>query len=181
VSVEDLLEATGVSRRTFYKYFRGKQAVTCAIYEQVTDEITAAISNAAITLDDPLGGIRDALDAYLTVVDDNRELMGSLHEEAIRSDSALAPIRCRFRDKLVNALQLVFTAVFSRRVDPLVFYALVSAVEGLILDALNAEQTLDRARIQAVVEGLLLAVAASPELLPAFPTQPNNATPEGSQ
>jgi AcrR family transcriptional regulator len=172
--VEDLLDAADVSRRTFYKHFRGKEGVTCAIYQQVTDEIAAAISATEIALDDPLGGIRNALDAYLAVVDNNRELMGPLHEEAIRADSALAPIRRTFRTKLVNALELVFAAAFGRRVDPLVFYALVSAVEGLSLDAFTNDPSIDSERIRAVAEGLLRTIAANPQLLPLAPPNPDS-------
>lgn len=170
--VEDLLQATGVSRRTFYKYFSSKEAAVARVYEQVTEEIAAAIREAEFDLDDPLAGIRQALDAYLGVVAAHQGVLGPLLEEAIRSDSALAPIRRGFREQLTRTMELVFAATLGRRVDPFVFAALISALEGLCIERLAAGEPLDTPRIRAACLACLEAVARCPEVLPAPPGAP---------
>jgi AcrR family transcriptional regulator len=137
VRVEDLLIAADVSRRTFYKHFRGKDEVVAEIYERVTTELAAVVGGADIDLDDPLAGVRNAVDAYLTLVFGQREVLRWLMPEATRVGSALYPIRARFRERLVRVLELIFAATSGRRADRYVFLALISALEGLCIEAIE--------------------------------------------
>lgn len=176
--MEDLLAAAGVSRRTFYQHFGNKEAVIAQMYAQVTDDLAAAVGGAGFSLDDPLGGVRDALDAYLTAVESHQDVLSQLMRAALRSDSQLAPIRARFRNKLADALDLVFTAAFGRRIDRYVFFALISAVEGLCIDVLDGPEPFDRDRVWHAISGIVTAVALQPDRLPCAATGPQHTTGE---
>src|SRR5688500_5887621 len=58
--VEDLLEASGIARRTFYKYFRSKEDVLAALYELVTRQLLDALGAARASATGPATGT-DAL------------------------------------------------------------------------------------------------------------------------
>src|SRR5262245_63348231 len=56
-SVEDILKAAGVARRTFYKHFGNKEEVLAAIYELATAELLGAIRGDGATGRDPLDAV----------------------------------------------------------------------------------------------------------------------------
>lgn len=165
--VEDLLEAAGVARRTFYRYFHGKDDVLTAVYDTVTRELVAAIASHTVAAGDPVAGIRATLDVYLGFHADNHRILRVLLERGFQSDSALAPLRKRFRDDLVAVLDLTFRAAKGVALDRYVFIGLLSAVEGIsheLLSAAPTPATIDRARRAA--NGLFDALLASAKHLP---------------
>lgn len=169
--VEDLLEAAGVARRTFYKYFRSKEDVLGAVYDLVTRELVAAIEKHGFTGDDPTAGIRATLDVYLGFHADNHRILRVLIERSIPAGSPLAPLRRRFRDDLVGALDKSCRAATGRSLDPYVFVALVSGLEGLSLELVTAAPSPAAvARVRRVINGLFDAILRSAgELPPAEP------------
>ena len=134
--VEDLLQAANVARRTFYKYFGGKEEVLAALYELASGELVKLIEAAS---DDgqPIAALHRALDLYLDYHVDNGALIKVLAESAIRSDSPLAPLRRRFRDQMAEVLQRVTARATGEEQDPLVFLALLAALEGTSLHLLE--------------------------------------------
>lgn len=163
--VEDLLLSSGVSRRTFYKYFRSKEDVLAAVYEHVTSELLSAVGTCEAG--DPLAAIRRTLDAYLELHVHNPRIVRVLQEHAVRADSPLSPIRQRFRAELVKLLGEAFTRATGRRAEPLMFVALVSALEGVSLEILAGKpQRAEVARAGATLHALLDALLIRPEALP---------------
>jgi AcrR family transcriptional regulator len=136
--VEDILAAAGTSRRTFYKHFQSKEDVLAAVYEVATGELLRAMRAAESPDQGPLDGIRRALDVYLDYHVANAGLVRVLVEQAIRSESPLWPARRRFREDLVRALDAAVRATSGDEHDPMVYAALISALEGLSLDLLAA-------------------------------------------
>lgn len=177
--VEDLLEAAGIARRTFYKYFRNKDDVLAALYELVTRELIDMITRATLAADEaaagcsgrsPLAGVHDVLDAYLEFHVDNHTIVRMLVEEAMRSASPLAPLRRRFREELVNALDDAFVRAGGKRVDPFVFVALVSGLEALSLEILQRKPDRnDVERVRRTMVGLLDAALLHAASLPGAP------------
>ncbi len=164
--VEDLLDAAGVARRTFYKYFRNKDDVLSAVYEMVTRELVALIERHADT-SDPTAGIRATLDVYLGFHAANHTILRVLLERAFRSDSPLAPLRLKFRDQLVAALDKVCRGTTGQALDPYVFIALLAGLEGLSLELTSStptQENLDRAR--RVMNGLFDAILREAKALP---------------
>lgn len=165
--VEDLLRAADVARRTFYKHFRSKDDVLTAVYEMVTRELLAAIASHRGDGADPMASIRATLDVYLGFHVDNREILRVLLEQSMRSESALGPMRRRFRAELVQALELAFLTMSGRALDPFVFLALVSGLEGLSQELLSGPTDRDAVdRVRRVMHGLLDAVLHHADALP---------------
>ena len=109
--------------------------------------------------DDPLAGVRSAMDGYLDFHAQNGTLLRILVEQAIRSDSALAPLRKRFRARLVEVLARAATARGRRSFDPLLGVALISALEGVSLEILETGATpADVARAKGTMHALLAHV-----------------------
>jgi AcrR family transcriptional regulator len=157
--VEDLLLGSGVSRRTFYKYFQGKEDVLAAVYERLTQELLTSVG--ACEAGDPLAAIRRTLDAYLELHVDNPRIVRVLQEHAVRTDSPLSPLRRRFRAQLVQLVAQAFERATGRATDPLVFVALISALEGVSLEILAGKpERADIARARAALHGLLDALLA---------------------
>jgi AcrR family transcriptional regulator len=152
--VEDILAAAGIARRTFYKYFGCKEDVLASIYELMTRELVSAIQSAGAPLAlsstaEPLEAIWRALDVYLDYHVANKKLLGVLVEQAIRKDSPLAPLRQRFRDELVRLIDAAVRASTGAEHDPLLYVALLSAVEGVSLELLRTDagpRDVERAR-----------------------------------
>jgi AcrR family transcriptional regulator len=137
--VEDILQAADVARRTFYKHFSNKEQVLAAIYEMATSELLGAIRSAGVAGEGPLDAIGRALDAYLDYHVANARLVRVLVEEAIRSDSVLHPYRKRFRQDLIELLDVAVRATSGEQNDPMFYAALVSGLEGLSLDLLASD------------------------------------------
>jgi AcrR family transcriptional regulator len=155
--VEDLLQAANVARRTFYKYFSSKEAVLAGLYELTTGEILRAIRAAGEH--DPLEGVRVGIDTYFDYHAGSAPLLKLMVEQAIRSDSPLAPLRKRFRAELASILQRAVVMIHgsaSTRFDPLVPMALLSALEGVSLQVLeDGARPEDIARGKAVTHKLV--------------------------
>jgi AcrR family transcriptional regulator len=157
--VEDLLGAAGIARRTFYKHFGSKEDVLASIYELTTHELLRAVDRESDADADPLAAVRNAMDGYLDFHAQNGTLLRILVEQAIRSDSPLAPLRKRFRARLVEVLARAATARGRRAFDPLLGVALISALEGVSLEILEKGATAaDVARAKKTMHGLLGAV-----------------------
>jgi AcrR family transcriptional regulator len=137
--VEDILEAAGVARRTFYKYFSGKEDVLAAVYDLATSELVKALRR--VPLGEPLEVIGYGLDIYLDYHVENGALLKVLVEQAIRSDSPLAEARRRFREEVANILDTVVRASTGEANDPMLYLALISALEGLSLDLVAKKTT----------------------------------------
>lgn len=152
--VEDVLEAAGIARRTFYKYFRGKEDVLLALYELATTEILRAATSTGGA--DGLSAVRTTLDAYLDYHVENAALVRVLVEQAMHADSPLSPARRRFREGLVSVLDRAVREATGAAYDPLLYAALVSALEGLSLDLLARGASRDEvARAKVVMHELL--------------------------
>jgi AcrR family transcriptional regulator len=70
MSVEDIVVTSGVSRRTFYDNFRGKEDVYLAAYDEVTKQLLARVVDAYNEADGLVDKVRDSLAAFLDFVAD---------------------------------------------------------------------------------------------------------------
>jgi AcrR family transcriptional regulator len=155
--VEDLLQAAGMSRRTFYKYFRSKEDVLAALHELLTAELVKAIEAAGEPAA-PLAGIHRGIDIYVDYHHQWPRALREVLEHAMRSDSQLAARRRWMNDQLVRILDEAVRRLDGRRLDPLVFRALIGALEGLslhLLDGRGGEIERGRAVLHALVDQAL--------------------------
>ncbi len=70
MSVEDIVVTSGVSRRTFYDNFRGKQDVYLAAYDEVTTQLLTRVSDAYDAADGLVAQVRESLVTFLGFVAD---------------------------------------------------------------------------------------------------------------
>jgi AcrR family transcriptional regulator len=141
--VEDLLEAAKLSRRTFYKYFSSKEAVLTALYEVSTRQLLEAIKAPPPPgkKRDALERVRHGMDLYLDYHVENASLVRVLVEQAILSDSPLYAARLRFHAELIRMLDDAVREKTGEAHDPMLYVALLSALEGLSVQMLATGAT----------------------------------------
>jgi AcrR family transcriptional regulator len=131
VSVETLLAASGISRRTFYRLYQSKEDVMIALYRLGTDELLEACRLAIEQERDPLRQLERCIDAHLKNARDRGRLVFVLGGEAQRQESALHARRMQVHDELVDMLAASAARHFPGGVDPLLVRALVLALESV--------------------------------------------------
>ncbi|CAN5825685.1 hypothetical protein BH11MYX3_BH11MYX3_29340 [soil metagenome] len=155
-SIEDILKAAGVARRTFYRIYDGKEGVMVALYRMGTDSLLGACTIAVGEGKTPLERVTGCIDAHLRTARDFGRLVFVLGGEAHRHESLLHARRREVHD----ALMALFAAATGgqdgngQRIDPLLFHALVLALEGVTRMVLEtgdegravASESLERAR-----------------------------------
>jgi AcrR family transcriptional regulator len=155
--VEDILLAANIARRTFYKYFAGKEDVLAALYEIWTGEILRAVEEArARKPDSPLAGIRAGVDIFLGFYRASPRALRELVGLAMRADSPLAARRAWLRAQIVRLLDDAVFALDGRRLDHFLYHGLISALEGISLELGGPGTTeADVERARAVTHALL--------------------------
>lgn len=175
VTVEDILQAAQVSRRTFYQFFRNSEEVLEALFEVATELLLESVRESVEASTDPWERLQGAISAYLDLQYEVGPLATVLHSEAIRYDSRLAPRRAVTLDALVDIMgESVFEAQ-GRRLDPLVFRALVLAIEGICIHLRRASRLTkaDVERAKRVILPFTKRVLGGPEDdLPPLPLGP---------
>lgn len=127
-SVEDILLAAKVSRRTFYRIFDGKEAVMMALYLVGTEALLGGCRLAIAEEPDPLRQLARCIDVHLTNALGLGRLVFVLGGEAQRHDSTLYARRNEVHREL--AALLGATAAF-KRVDPWLVRGVILALEGI--------------------------------------------------
>ena len=159
-TVQDILHAASVSRRTFYQHFPSTEGVMCDLYIEKMDELLETVTAASTAAgDDPLARLKGAVDAYLDFQQDGGVLLSRLQTEAVLLDSMLSPTRERALDRLVALLSDEVGAHLPVRPDPLLLRGLLIGVEGVMIHLHRGEnfppERVEEAR--AVVHTMLLS------------------------
>jgi AcrR family transcriptional regulator len=124
-SVEDILAAGRVSRRTFYRLFTGKDDVMLALYRMGTDRLIDACRRASEQEGDLRRHAERFVDAHLLAARTFGRLIFVLGGEAARQESPLHARRMETHGQLVELLARNLPAV-----DPLLLRAVLLALEG---------------------------------------------------
>ncbi len=130
-SVEDILEAADISRRTFYRFFSGKDDLLVVLYRMASDVLVHECVRAVRAESDPLKQIERCIDAYLVLSREAGPLSYLLSGEAQRRESPLHAVRVEVHTTLVNLLAEGAEKHVGKRVDPLLLRALLLALEGV--------------------------------------------------
>jgi AcrR family transcriptional regulator len=88
-SVEDILEAARISRRTFYRVYSSKEDVLLALYKIGTERLLDACRLALEQESDPLRQAERCIDAHLQTAREQPRLVFVLGGEAQRHESLL--------------------------------------------------------------------------------------------
>ncbi|ENB7450592.1 TetR family transcriptional regulator [Pseudomonas aeruginosa] len=158
-TVNDLLEAARVSRRTFYKYFAGKLEVLESIYHSAVQLLLARFGG----LRSEAGSDEDWLRAMVSLFFDYHLAVGPIirmmQEEALHAGSPLAAHRQRAHLKIIElwAERLgAQGAAQGAAHDALTYRVLIWAMEAASLELLNASDPLELPRVKRVLGDLLV-------------------------
>jgi AcrR family transcriptional regulator len=153
-SVEDILDAAKVSRRTFYRSFRSKEDVFEQLFEAAAILFVQAIRSAASTGGDPAATIERCIDAYLDLPRTAGPLFHVFHHEANRPGSPLYARRERVIDELVEMFDAGHRAVYGTPGDRLLIRGLIAGLERI------STYTNDLVAAKAAMMSLVRAVFA---------------------
>lgn len=173
-TVEDLLRAADVSRRTFYRFFAGKDEVLDALHGAASEVLLASARRASREARSPLEHVERLIDAYLAVVRRGGRLLLVLQGEASRAGSPLAARRQRVLATLVAMVRDDLRAQLGRDVDPYAVLGAILGAEGIarrLIEDGDTEPRAARARASMlrVVTATLLAGDAGVAPLPPAP------------
>lgn len=174
--VEDILEKSGVSRPTFYRFFESKEGVFDALDEQASVTLMEAITGAVAKASDPLARLDLAVDAYLRWLAAIGPLALALHEQSRRPESALASRREATIQALTQWLADETAQYRGEHYDPVLFRVLLDVVEQTGVRLMHetprlTEAQIDRGRriARRIVHG---ALALAQDALPPIPKLP---------
>ncbi len=136
--VEDILQAAGVSRPTFYKFFANRDEVFDAIAESQAFAVIQAMKGAITMAGDPLERLDRAIDAYLRWRATIGPIGTVLVAEAMRPGSHAGSQRQAILDAVTSWFAAEATEVLGEAADPLLYAGVVAALE-------NVSSALDRA------------------------------------
>ena len=137
-TVADILAASGVSRPSFYKFFRNKDEVFDLLHETHMLSLIQLVKGAARSVADPDAKIDHAAEAYLRWIAAIGPLAEALYTESRRPGSRLSE---RYREAiatLTDFFEQQAAELDIRGVDPLVFTGLVAACESVGVSLMQA-------------------------------------------
>ena len=157
-TVQDLLEAAHISRRTFYKYFKNKVDVLESIYRLAAELLTARFKSERKNASSLTEFVMRCVDLYFDYHASLGPLVRMMTEEARRTDSPLAQHREALIGQIVELFDDKYHEVEGRHLDPLVHYALIWSMESASINLLTntncTQSEVDR------YKGVMRAVAA---------------------
>ncbi|HEY6561659.1 MAG TPA: TetR/AcrR family transcriptional regulator [Polyangiaceae bacterium] len=153
-TVEDILTAARVSRRTFYRLYEGKEDVMLALYMIGTQGLVDACRAIVEQEREPLRQILRFIDAHLSNASQLGRLVFVLGGEAQRRESSLHARRIEVHEVLTDLLVGGASAHYGKPLDPLLFRSVLLALEGvsrLVLEEGDegravADSSIERAR-----------------------------------
>lgn len=151
-SVEDLLEASNVSRRTFYRMFESKEDVALALYNFGTTRLVENWRLALASSTETFTQWARCIDVHLQNAATMGRLIFVLGGEATRQESPLHTRRMEVHDILVDLVRDANPEL--AKVDPLLVRATLFALEAVTRQVLTdgdegrkvSAASIDRAR-----------------------------------
>lgn len=186
VSVENLLEASSVSRRTFYRYFRGKEDVLRVLHAVSVQYLLDRMREAMDSTPEPTRKLEKLVDAYLSFNRTDAELFRMLEIEALRPDSPLAHTRAQVVEAIATLLTEEVQVVPGRAPDRFLLMGLLAGLTGVSVQ-LHAQgpvtpEGIARAR-RAMLRILQAGLAPEGAPVPPLPLEPvpSRATTAGGK
>ncbi|MDF3936150.1 TetR/AcrR family transcriptional regulator [Pseudomonas citronellolis] len=154
-TVNDLLAAAGVSRRTFYKYFDGKLDVLEGIYRTAVQLLLMRFREMRTVAGSSEAWLRAMVGRFFDYHQAVGPIIRLMHEEALRSDSPLAAHRREALAGLQTLLEERFLGEGVRH-PALTYQALLWAMEAASHELLGGTARPDLAEVKRVLGDLLV-------------------------
>ena len=174
-TVQDLLDAANISRRTFYKYFKNKVDVLESIYKMAAELLTTRFRVEMAQTHSLSDFVIRCVDMYFDYHINLGPLVRMMTEEARRSDSPLAEHRETLIHEIVELFQDKYAQVEGHRLDPQVFYAIIWGMESASIHVLTETSCSveEVNRWKLVMRSLAArALVSDPALRPELPSEP---------
>ncbi|MGB3619895.1 TetR/AcrR family transcriptional regulator [Ketobacter sp. MCCC 1A13808] len=136
-TVQDLLDAANISRRTFYKYFKNKVDVLESIYQMAAELLMIrfkSVQNEAATMSD---FIVRCVELYFDYHTHLGPLVRMMTEEARRADSPLATHRATLLQHIVEMFEEKYYEFENINLDPKIYYSLIWMMESASMNLLS--------------------------------------------
>lgn len=155
--VEDILEASGVSRRTFYQHFPSKDAVAEVLWERAARTLLAKVRLRMERAASPREAIAGALEAYVAGWGRSAGYLRDLSLDSLRPGSPLASKRKQGVRAMVQRLVAEAEKVRGVRPPSEVVEHCVLGLHGLLLHRTEARGLTQRSA--GAIRDATLAVA----------------------
>ena len=172
VSVEDLLEASQISRRTFYRFFKSKEDVALAMYTLGTSSLLESCRRAIASESELLAQLEKCIDIHLGNARTMGRLVFVLGGEAQSLESPLHARRMEVHELLVGMVR------DDHKIDPLFIRTLIFALEQMVRTVLEegdegrrvTPESITRARavMLRIVTGAIAGTGAKVAPLPVI-------------
>ncbi len=164
-TVDEIVKASSVARRTFYRSFRNTDEVLLALYEVACAKVIERVRRAVAERDDSWGKLEAGIWTFLEFHSEAGQLLRVLQAEAMRPSSPLERRREDQLDEIAAIFEREIEVSQGRRIDPMVLRGLLLAVEGLSNAFLarahaDANGEIDKKRARKVMLRILGATLA---------------------
>ncbi len=146
-TVQDLLDAAQISRRTFYKYFRNKIDVLENLYKLAVDVMVLRYQSDVVRADNVQDLAHHFVDDFFIYHNELALVIRMMQEEAMRLDSPLAPHRAEAMLRVGTLLNDQLQRITGKKIDPLLIRSVMGAMEAVSIEYLR-EGIVDSARIE---------------------------------
>jgi AcrR family transcriptional regulator len=176
--VEDILEDAGISRPTFYRYFKSKEDVFDAVDEVISMSFLQTWTSAVASVDGPLEKLEKGVDAYLQWLYATGPVASTTRRQSTHPQVHIAKRREEGLHMIVDVFREETRKTLGEEFDPWLFSMLQAATEQagelLICDGLRPG---DAKRAKQSMMRILTATLSEGELpLPPIPRAPKRRT-----
>lgn len=173
-SVEAILEASGVSRRTFYRFFRSKEDVFARLFDRSVALLLRTVKSA-LASGNGVERAERALDGYLGVHVDAGDLARVLLLEQFRPGSVLSQRREQAMTAFRDLLRAQMLAAGQPEPDELLLHGLVAAVNAVVVQMASERPAgnWDVERGKDAIRRIFLALNPKPATPQAQAAAPN--------
>ncbi len=137
-TVQDLLDAANISRRTFYKYFKNKVDVLESIYKVAAELLLVRFKAAQNNAQTFQGFIVQCVEVYFDYHTHLGPIVRMMTEEARRAGSPLATHRQNVLQQIVDLFEQKFFEYEGVHLDPKVYFSLVWMMESATLNIMTS-------------------------------------------
>jgi AcrR family transcriptional regulator len=163
-SVEDVLRASGVSRRTFYRFFRNKDELFDELAETAAMIFLQSMRTAAALGRTPLDKLANCVEVWLRAPETAGPIFHVIAAEAAKPGSRMAAHRRHAIDALVAMLAEGIRADRGQEMDPLILRGLIGAMETIAAEvhAAGRADNAAIARAKAAMMHILVTSLSAP-------------------
>jgi AcrR family transcriptional regulator len=171
-SVEDILAAAAVSRRTFYRVFRSKDDVFHVLFDQAVETVLRLIRDAVAGADTPAAKVEAGIVAYLGAHLAVGPLARVLLLEQFPPGSPFGKRREAAVEAFIQLVEQEVRGLRRERIDPLLIRGVVAALDAVAIQVVGESRSggFDAERGKRVMYRILAgALAGAGEPLPPLP------------